>query len=145
MQAEREKYGELAATINAISDAMDQGDTRLAHKLKYKVKELKKEHELLKREANERTYTEVNRMQHNEYKVDLHGMDAVGAREKVLKILHMFRSINSNVKIVLIIGRGNHSDGNVSRLGPVVKELLAEQGLPCTETMPGCLITHVQA
>lgn len=86
---------------------------------------------------------QVNRMQHNEYKADLHGMDAAGAREKVLNILNTFRSMSSNVKIVLITGRGSHSDGGVSKLAPVVKQLLAEQGLPCNESMPGCLITNI--
>ncbi|CAG8492294.1 119_t:CDS:2, partial [Ambispora leptoticha] len=139
----RRLAGEQARIRKQISEqaqaAYRNGNGRKAKELSNKAKEHYKEMEKYNKMAAEFIYRENNKNRSYQ-ELDLHGLFVTEALEYTEQRIQYCKSMKAK-NLVIIVGKGNHSIGGVSKLKPAVAELINKYQIRCTPNRPnpGCL------
>ncbi|KAG8681763.1 hypothetical protein FRC08_015410 [Ceratobasidium sp. 394] len=123
----REEGDAMAKAFNASHVAYETGDGAEAKRLSDEGKRHKAEMERLDKEASDWIFEQVN-MDSAPDKLDLHGLyvkEAIAKTESAIQAAQ--RRGDSQIKI--IVGKGLHSQGHVTKLKPAIEELMVKYQL----------------
>lgn len=75
--------------------------------------------------------------------IDLHGLHVKEATDRVIERLELCKKRGQR-RLVVVVGRGNHSLNGIAKLKPAMAELIDRLSLRCTAGIPneGCLLVE---
>ncbi|CEG63529.1 hypothetical protein RMATCC62417_00657 [Rhizopus microsporus] len=133
---EAEKRNELYAASQAAYQSGDGAEAKQLSIQGHKHDERMKE---FNRQAAEYIYAKKNQGRPpNE--IDLHGLFVTEASEKVEQAIQRCQSAGMD-HLVIIVGKGLHSPGQIAKLKPAIIELVRKYNVSCQPNIPnpGCL------
>lgn len=122
--------------------AYEENQHKLAKQYATEGHKLNQEYLRLNSEACERIFATRNQ-NNGSHKIDLHGLQANEAIEKVIDRLHTIIHDGQTHQLEIITGSGKHQQGNPI-LRPTIRELLEEYSLPFTEPIAGKFMVKVK-
>lgn len=124
--AEGDKMGQC---FDAASSAYKSGDGGRAKELSTEGKKHKEERKRLNKQAADWIF-EKNNLDNKRDEVDLHGLYVKEAIEKTEQAIANARASHIN-PLKVVVGRGTHSKGHVSKMKPAIEDLMRKQNLRC--------------
>ena len=127
------------------SNAFRARDHEGCKRLGDRGKALKAAADSLREKANAAGFRNANAKKAHTFELDLHGITAAAAVRKLeMYFLLLANSALSNVVVVIITGRGAHSGGGGSVLGPATKRWLDDAGLQWSAVNQGAVAVKLR-